>query len=265
MNDLKPTGWHQLKTLLLTATTPAVPITVPNIAAYDTYCLVVSPDEDVFIVTEAGQVISAMVTLDDGTKIFGIFCSNVKLYAYSAVPEPITITPFADLYGEMTELPVTFPEVAGGPVLDYVPWSVYEETEVFYEVDHDGNLSVYRVQNVAATGSWNFTWRVPFDFDKLVALHCIFIAGNNAEGTGKDIDLESMYHHTGEVLNIHNEVDTTSTYTLPGLGVGGLLDVSSVYSSLSADDECGLNVDHNSIGGSLHYIGIILRYLRVHP
>ncbi len=103
-------GWTQLKTLYISATNPAVPITIPGLSSYRKYVLVVSPAIGVRLVN-AGQIQSTLVT-STAAKVFGIYDSSVRLEAYAAVPTAVVITPFANLHGEISDLPVGYPETS---------------------------------------------------------------------------------------------------------------------------------------------------------
>jgi len=122
-------------------------------------------------------------------------------------------------------------------------------------------LGDYNTQGVGPTGATNATFFVPGNFASLVSLSAIIIPSAGAAGAGKDIDLFSDYASVGEASNTHDESDTTSTFDLTGLsGVMSLMDISSVFTSLSAGDICGLLIDHNAVGGPIRYLGIRMVY-----
>lgn len=110
---------------------------------------------------------------------------------------------------------------------------------------------------VSSSGAHQFTWFVPHDYTSTIAIEMIAIPdGTNATA---DIDLSSDYGAAGEAFNNHSETNTSITYNLV-LDNLTSMDVSSVYSSLSASDYCGIEMDHNGIGFSNMYIGLRLRY-----
>lgn len=133
---------------------------------------------------------------------------------------------------------------------------------IYYPAQYDTNYLNYRVQNVAGTGSWRFTFHVPIDLGTVLNLCLAGIPQTGAGGAGKDIDLSSSYATVGEPANTHAETDTTSTYDLGTVGDIVLVDLTSVFSALSANDYCGVLVDHNSIGGTVSYFGVLLNYTR---
>lgn len=130
--------------------------------------------------------------------------------------------------------------------------------EVFLPGTNYANLQGdFRVRTIGGTSDFNFTFSVPLDFDTLVTIEMIGISlGTNAAA---DIDLSSDYGAIGESPSAHSEANTTITYNITS-GTIVALDVSSVFTSISAGDFCGINIDHNSIGSDIDYIGIRLRY-----
>lgn len=133
-------------------------------------------------------------------------------------------------------------------------------THIFIPLEYNATIStVYRVQNVAPTGDFELTFAVPEDFVSLVELH-LFFTPNNTFSAG-EIDLLSGYGGIGENILTHSE-----SQSLTGLSATvsewNELDVSGVFSSLTAGDNCGLNVNHIiGIGGAINYIGVHLEYL----
>lgn len=133
--------------------------------------------------------------------------------------------------------------------------------EVFYLAEGNSNTGDFRTRSIGASGSWNFTFYIPHDFNSIIDLVAVAAAtGGGAVGTGKDIDLSSDYGGIGEQGTVNSETDTASTYTIPAVGELFELDLTPVFSNLDPGDICGVNIDHNGIGGSVDYLGIRLRY-----
>lgn len=142
--------------------------------------------------------------------------------------------------------------------------AVADAASVFIPVDWSGNFGDLRTRSAATNGSIRLTFRVPGDFGSLDNFYVVGVPGSGVPGAGKDIDLFSDYGAIGEAFNQHDESDTTITFDLTGtLDEYTRLDVSSVFSSLSAEDFGGVLVDHNAIGGSIDYLGIEIHYQRV--
>jgi hypothetical protein len=150
--------------------------------------------------------------------------------------------------------------------VDTGPWLPFTGTggdptkEIFYIADTVANDGSYRVRNIGSAGAFRFDFKVPHDFSSLVSLVLVGWPESGAAGPGKDIDLTSEYGAVGEARNQHSESDTTSTYDLGSTDVIFELDISGVFSVLAANDYAGVLVDHNGVGGVVHYLGIRLRY-----
>jgi hypothetical protein len=97
----------------------------------------------------------------------------------------------------------------------------------------------------------------------LVSLELLGIVPAVTAGPDKDIDLYSDYGFIDQPANQYSESDVSATFDLTGMG-GKIarFDISSVFTQLQARHICGLRIDHNTIGGPIHYLGIRLRYLR---
>lgn len=144
------------------------------------------------------------------------------------------------------------------------PHGVSEATkEVFFQADYGSNEGNFRTRAVGSTANFNFNFKVPHDFSSIDSLViCGIIVGAGAIGSGRDIDLFSEYGGANEAYNNHAESDTTSLFDFSSNVQFDIIqiDISSVFTNLSAGDYCGINVDHNGIGGTIEYLGICLKY-----
>ncbi len=131
--------------------------------------------------------------------------------------------------------------------------------EVFFTEDYNTSMGSFRTRSQGASASFQYTFQVPADFGSLIELVAVGIPLANLAGV--DIDLFSDYGAAGEPFNNHSESETTATYNFT-LNELSEIDISPVYSVLAAGDYCGLEIDHNGIGGTIEYIGIRLRYAR---
>lgn len=121
--------------------------------------------------------------------------------------------------------------------------------------NYDANFSNYRTQSVAGAGSWRFTFRSPLDIADISEIY--LVAAPIATFTAEDIDLTASYGADGEDIDTHTGSDTTSTYS----GVANQffkLPLKSLFSSLSAGDNCGVLVNHNGIGTTIHYFNLVI-------
>lgn len=134
--------------------------------------------------------------------------------------------------------------------------------DVFFSPQRNGSTGEYRRRRIGGAGAFEFTFRVPHDFTSIISLVAIGIPTAGAAGAGKDIDLISNYASVGENLAFHSESDLGTVYDFSGTAdeITNVLDLSIVFNSLSANDLCGVNIDHNGIGGAIDYLGIRLRY-----
>ncbi len=157
---------------------------------------------------------------------------------------------------------VAFPAGAGVTVSIPGPGNPAVKEVFFMATDYGAEHGDFRVRNVSGTAGFNFTFCIPDDFSALLALDLIAIPDGTRAAA--DIDLDSDYGNPGEQFDNHSEADTTITFALVEDEIAEL-DVSSVFSALSANDYCGLQVDNNISGPSfsVDYIGIRLRYTPV--
>ena len=133
--------------------------------------------------------------------------------------------------------------------------------EVFYPVETSGNAGNFRTRRVGATGNQNFNTIIPDDFVSLVSVEAVgIVSGAGTSGIDKDIDLASNCVGATDLYTSNSVTDTTSTYTISDQNTVWEMNISSVFSNISAGDYCGINIDHNSIGGSIDYLGIKLKY-----
>jgi len=133
--------------------------------------------------------------------------------------------------------------------------------KVVFALTRVGVYGEFAVNLVATDGQGHFSFYIPDEFVSLVSLKIIGIVQPAAAGAGKDIDLFSNYAQHGELYNAHAESEVANTYDLTGLGDRlWELDLSPVFSVLAAGDHCGLQIDHNLIGGSIGYLNIELVY-----
>lgn len=105
------------------------------------------------------------------------------------------------------------------------------------------------------------TFSVPHDFVSIINLSLIGIISAGAAGASKDIDLNSSYGTVGESYIQHVQSDTLTLYNFTGLAdKWAEINIAPLFASLSANDHCGLLINHNGIGGAIYYLGINLRY-----
>lgn len=130
--------------------------------------------------------------------------------------------------------------------------------EVFIPASaNDSNLGNYATHSIGTNGLEYLTFSIPADFTQLISLEIECIA--TFTNTGRNIDLFSSYAMVGEPRNQNTESDTTSTYDFVTDEITAL-DVSGIFTALAAGHLCGIQIDHNAIGGTIHYLGVRMRY-----
>lgn len=123
------------------------------------------------------------------------------------------------------------------------------------------NFGDYRGRNLGNNSNFNFSFMVPADFASLISLEAICINVAATPTAAADIDLFSDYGLLGQQSNFNSESDITSVYTVPAVGELFAIDLSSVFTSLAVNHFCGVNIDHNGVGGNIFYLGIRTIYL----
>jgi len=126
--------------------------------------------------------------------------------------------------------------------------------------DYDSDLGDFRVQTILANDQHRFTFAIPRDAAYITGLELVVIPTGGAAGAGKSITLNSDYGQPGELYTNHS-ASNTATYTIPAADTIFTLSLLPVFGSVAANDQCGVEVDHNAIGGSMYYLGVRIRYL----
>jgi len=131
---------------------------------------------------------------------------------------------------------------------------------VYFTVDWNNVYNGFKNRSIAGTGNHDFSFVIPADFKSLVSLKLIGIVTSGSAGSGKSVTLNSTYAKDGESYSQHTESDTDVYEIAASAGLIGSLDLSAVFTSIEAGDLCGVNVDHNAIGGYVYYLAIELKY-----
>ena len=148
--------------------------------------------------------------------------------------------------------------VIEGPATSVIPTNI----NAYFPVEPNANQGNHRTRIIGATGSFNYEFAVPDDFNALVSLELIISPRTGAGGSSKDVDLSSSYGTFGDVINVHSETDSTTTYDFGNVGEFKAVSIASVFTSLAAGDICGVNWDNNSVGGTIDTYFIKLVYTR---
>ena len=116
----------------------------------------------------------------------------------------------------------------------------------------------YSIRSATSTSNTFYSFSIPHDFTSLISLVVVFWP--NTTIASVDIDLFSSYALIGEDRTTNQESDTTTTYSAT-VNILSELDISGVFSSIAANDKCGLQIIQNSIGSTLKYLKLEGRYL----
>lgn len=134
------------------------------------------------------------------------------------------------------------------------------EATRYFCVEPNADYGDYRTRSLGSTGAHRFSFQVPGDFSSLTSLELIGIPTNDI--TSEDIDMDSDYAGEGENYQQHSETDQSKTFSATADQISKF-DISSVFSSLSAKDVCGLFWNHKSIGATVRYLAIKMVYTKV--
>jgi len=152
--------------------------------------------------------------------------------------------------------------VTGATVSDALETLAGVSCERFFDASNrNGILDNYATKVIASTSSGYFSFLVPADFGSLVDAELIYSPEAGAAQTGRDIDLFTSYGPDAGGIDDFGDSDTSTTYDMSTqAGEWHTIDISGVLTSLAAGHRVGLMVDHNLVGGNIHYLGIRLVY-----
>jgi len=103
----------------------------------------------------------------------------------------------------------------------------------------------------------NFSFEIPSDFSSVKRAVVRLIPDSSFVSV--DIDLTLGFGGTGELFTANSNTDTTTTYSFTSDQISEI-DISALFTSVSASDSVGFELDHNAIGGTIHYTALILEY-----
>jgi len=118
------------------------------------------------------------------------------------------------------------------------------------------------VVEIPSNGGGNLTFVIPNEAISVLSAKLLGMPESGAAGTGKDIDFYTDYGQLGESPTTHQESDTTTTYDFTGLTgiISQIADLVGILTNAIGGDIVGVEVDHNSIGGAIQYLGVQLTY-----
>ena len=135
-------------------------------------------------------------------------------------------------------------------------------TQFFPVPQNNSNYNGYRVRSRGSNGNQIFNFQIPADADVSLGVSGFLVGAptGGAAGPGKNIDLELVWATVGTLVNSNVVADTTSVYDLTGADTWQLIEFSPLLAGIVAGAFCGLEVDHNGIGGTINYLGVTIGY-----
>jgi len=128
-----------------------------------------------------------------------------------------------------------------------------------HSAEYNANYSLRRVRGVGAAGTQRFDFVIPKDFSGTLAIKLVGYPVSGAGGAGKDIDISGEYTNSaGGNYQQYTFADTTATYNTGTDDTRLELDITSLFTNLTAGTEGGIFVDHKSIGGTINYLGVLV-------
>jgi hypothetical protein len=134
----------------------------------------------------------------------------------------------------------------------------------FIQAETASALGNRRDRSIGGSGSFNFNFILPSDFSSFGVGGGVWVLGfpgTGAPGTLKNIDLTLENDGgIGTLRNLHTNSDTISTYTIPAVDILFSTPIHQLITNAIAGVTGGVNINHNAIGGSISYIGILIKY-----
>ncbi len=142
--------------------------------------------------------------------------------------------------------------------------STVESSIARFVVNMAGNSSTtyspYASTALATNGNGFFSLIVPSDFGSIN--ECLVYGIPASTAAGLDIDIIINFSAPGEAYNANSASDLVTTYSVTSLQTF-TLDFTAILSGVSAGDQVGFEVDHNSIGQTINYTSLVFKYNRM--
>ncbi|MDX1372240.1 MAG: hypothetical protein R3321_07205 [Nitrososphaeraceae archaeon] len=130
--------------------------------------------------------------------------------------------------------------------------------EIVFRPERVNNVGDYKVKKLGQGATEYFTFYVPQDFNELIQIDFVFVPDNTI-ASGKTVSLDSDYAQVGQ--NAFTNSESLSNVPITGVAnIITLLEISGVYTQLTARNFCGFKLNLNNIGTTINSLGIRLRY-----
>lgn len=129
------------------------------------------------------------------------------------------------------------------------------ENKSYFSIGTDlaTNIGNSRSRNIAAAGSYRFTFDIPNDFHAWVSLVLLIIP--RATVAAANIDLTSDYASIGELYTANTETNTSATYNLTVNQLFGIA-LTTVLTGAVAGDRVGILVSNTGVTSGYDTVGI---------
>lgn len=133
----------------------------------------------------------------------------------------------------------------------------------WFPVEYTGNIGNYRVRSLASGGAARLLSGIaPANLTSVTAMYLYMIPSSGAALSNRDLNIFVDYAGIGEPYNINTASDVTSTFNLSGLAnIVHRINISYLFTNLSANDVFGIQMSHGPIGGSIDYLGLLMEYI----
>lgn len=187
----------------------------------------------------------------DATKTEGFRNGNKALYGINFTVSGNTVTWITPTIQTTDDLEFVYNKAAVGGA-----------RSILIPVEPNNNLSGHRNRSISGTGAFIFEFTAPFEMvGNPTEVSFISSPATGAAGPGKDIDLTLTYGNQTELITANVVSNTTNTYDLGAVNTFTKLNVTFLFTGVTAGDTCGLEVDHNGIGGANFYYNILFKYI----
>ena len=127
----------------------------------------------------------------------------------------------------------------------------------FFAMNGNDDISNYATDVIGSNSTDYITGRVPLAATTISKIAVVLIPATTA--TGLNIDFAVSYAANGEDITTHSGADTTSTYNFTANEFTEI-DLIAIFGSISGGDFFGIEVDHQSIGQNVHYLGVLVEF-----
>ncbi len=128
----------------------------------------------------------------------------------------------------------------------------------FLPAETDNSDGTRRVKNLGDTGQFEFNVVVPSWYTSESVVLVGYADESGAVGSGKSITMISEYGAFPGGPVAEHGTELTADVTIPTAFTFFGLNLLAVLGNLSAGDIGGVDVSHNSIGGNVSYMGVLI-------